>query len=64
VLDALGNVLNGTERIESYDWIRPSIEGGRVVLRVQPVTSGDGSRMWEPVENRKDKPKKMTEALR
>ena len=59
ILDADGHALSDTERIESYDWVRPSLFRGDVVLRVQPLTTNDGSRLWEPVENRKDSPKKI-----
>ena len=64
VLDLDGNPLAPTELIESYGWIRPSMQQGTVVLRVQPIISKDGTNIWEPVENRKDKPKKKQEALK
>jgi hypothetical protein len=64
VLDASSNPISDAERIESYDWIRPSLWHGMEVLRVQPIASTDGTTMWEPVENRKDKPKKIKEACK
>jgi hypothetical protein len=57
-----GELLDDGQRIESYSWIRPSLQGGKIVLRVQPVVSTEGPFFWEPVENRKDKPKKKQEA--
>jgi hypothetical protein len=62
VQTAEGILLDDSQRIESYGWIRPSLQGGRIVLRVQPVASSDGAPLWEPVENRKDKPRKKQEA--
>ncbi len=61
VLDMSGNAVADTESIESYGWIRPSLWRGKAVLRVQPL-AGIVPPLWEPVENRKDKPKKKQEA--
>ena len=61
VLDPGGRPLGQSERIESYGWIRPSLYWGEAVLRVQPVAASN-SALWEPLENRKDKPKKKQEA--
>ena len=64
VQDANGKVLDDSQRIESYDWIRPSLGQSKVVLRVQPVAAKECSPMWEPIENRKDKPKKKQETCK
>jgi hypothetical protein len=56
VQDEEGNTLSSDERIESYDWVRPSLRKGEIVLRVRPLDEIE--HLWEPVENRKDKLKK------
>ncbi len=55
VEDEQGREVPAGTRIESYDWIRPSLVGGRAVLRIKPVAGNE--HLWEPVENRKDKKK-------
>jgi len=64
VQDVSGQLLDDSQKIESYDWIRPSLQDGKIVLRVQPAASKDGSLLWEPLENRKGKPKKKQEACK
>jgi len=55
VEDEQGREVPVGTRIESYDWIRPSLVGGRAVLCIKPVAGNE--HLWEPVENRKDKKK-------
>jgi hypothetical protein len=50
VQDIEGNFLKKEEMIDSRDWLRPSLVDGQPVLRVKPVTSQTGDKVWTSVE--------------
>ena len=47
-----GSILDGSEIIDSLDWIRPSLVEGQPVLRVEPATNATGKRIWLSTEKR------------
>ena len=51
VQDTQGRVFGDDEMIDSLDWIRPSLVGGRAVLRVKPMQK-DRREVWVPAEKR------------
>lgn len=51
VQDTQGKTLADAELIDSLDWIRPSLVGGRVVLKVRAAETS-GNRIWIPAEKR------------
>ena len=51
VQDTNGRIFGDEEMIDSLDWIRPSLVGGRAVLRVKPMRK-DGREVWVPAEKR------------
>ena len=51
VQDAQGRVFGDEEMIDSLDWIRPSLVGGRAILRVKPMQKA-GMEVWVPAEKR------------
>ena len=52
VEDTEGRVLRGNEVIDSQDRIRPSLVGGRPVLRVERGGNRGAARTWLPVERK------------
>ncbi len=52
VQDTDGRVLKDHEVIDSQDRIRPSLLGGRPVLRVEPDPGSGAARTWLPVERK------------
>lgn len=56
-----GILLNDESLINSRDWIRPSLVGGKPVLRVHLQSSENGDEIWTSVEIReRDKKKEVT----
>jgi hypothetical protein len=54
VVDEQGNAVGRSETVDSKDWIKPSVVGGRPVLRIK--LESDGSRrIWETVEQKHKK---------
>jgi len=51
VQDTQGRVVSDDELIDSLGWIRPSLVGGRAVLRVK-LTQKAGRQIWLPAEKR------------
>jgi hypothetical protein len=51
VQDTVGRVVGDNELIDSLGWIRPSLVGGRAVLRVK-LTQKAGRQIWLPAEKR------------
>ncbi len=62
VEDAGARALGDDELINSLDWVRPSLRGGRAVLRVRPVLGRAGERTWLALEAKKGHNNKKTEA--
>jgi len=52
VQDGNGQVVGNEERIESRDWIRPSLVGGQPVVRVKPWVTEAGENVWRLIEKR------------
>jgi hypothetical protein len=52
VQDTEGKPVAKNEIINSLDWIRPSLVGGRPVLRVSPTTDNAGKKVWLNIEKR------------
>ena len=52
VENTAGRVLDGNEMIDSQDRIRPSLVGGRPVLRVELDPGSGAARTWLPVERK------------
>jgi hypothetical protein len=50
VVDSDGKVLGGSERVDTLDWVRPSLVGGRPVFRVRRDPERPGA--WVPGERR------------
>ncbi len=62
VQDPEGKVLGDADIINSLDWIRPSLVGGRAVIRVRPaVDPNSKQRIWLPVEIRHNQQRRQTE---
>jgi hypothetical protein len=51
VRDIGGNLLGDDEMIDSLEWIRPSLIGGKAVLRVKRAP-GAARKIWVPAEKR------------
>jgi hypothetical protein len=52
VQDETGKTLAHFELVDTLDRVRPSLVGGKAVLRVELVAVESGKRMWQPVEAR------------
>ena len=52
VQDASGKLIGKNEVIDSKDWMKPSLVGGRPILRVTPSTDSSGKRIWLNMEKR------------
>jgi hypothetical protein len=57
VCDAAGGPLGPGEVIDTGNWLRPSLKGGRPVLPVEMVPGDRDNRVWQPL-NYKHKEKK------
>jgi hypothetical protein len=53
-----GNRLDNYEMIDSMDWVRPSLLGGRPVLMVSPRDDDSGGIVWFSQEAKKRKERK------
>ncbi len=52
VHDQWGMPLPDNEFIDSRDWVRPSLVGGKPVLRVKPSAESPDKRIWVSIETR------------
>ena len=52
VQDAESKILGLEERIDSRDWIRPSLVGGLPIVRVRPDKTEAGEPVWRLIEKR------------
>jgi hypothetical protein len=63
VINARGENLNGDDVVDSRDWMRPSLVGGRPVLRVRPRIASPGDTAWTSVEMREREKREMNESF-
>ena len=55
VIDEIGKPVDSEEIIDSQDWIKPNVIGGRPILRIRLKDSENGHRIWETVEQKHKK---------
>jgi hypothetical protein len=58
-----GRPVDGEEIIDTQDWIKPNVAGGKPVLRIRLRFSQSGSRVWETIEQRHKKENQGKEAV-
>ena len=62
VIDIQGNLLDNEDMIDSMDWVRPSLFGGKPVFRASPGTDGSGNIIWFSEEAKKRRERKEAKA--
>jgi hypothetical protein len=58
-----GRPVDGEEIIDSQDWIKPNVAGGKPVLRVRLRFNQKGTRVWETIEQKHKKEHQGKEAV-
>ncbi|MCX5998818.1 MAG: hypothetical protein NTU41_04305 [Chloroflexi bacterium] len=52
VVDGRGQPIADAEVVDTLNWVRPSLVGGRPVLRVEPDPHSNGRRTWIPIKRK------------
>lgn len=63
VIDENGQAVDGNEIVDSQDWVKPNVIGGKPVLRIRLRDCEKGSRIWEAVEQKHKKNQENKEAI-